>query len=90
MKRLLFFLIFAMCGCQSTIDPQAPSRFWTDVYSPKKKIPDPVRERLWQEGVTPAYYPQLGGVQYPSGGVVPYGLAGSRAEMEMGNPIRAR
>lgn len=90
MKRLLFLIVFVISGCQATISPQAPSRLWTDVYSPKKKISDAVRERLWQEGITPAYYPELGGFQYPSGGVVPPGIHGSRAEMEMNNPIRVR
>lgn len=80
-----------------SISPKAPvMAFWDYLQGDDYPIYPAVRERIWQEGVTPQVLTEARmrrygqAINYPPGGVVPYGLAGSRAEMEMGNPIRVR
>lgn len=80
-----------------SISPKSPvMAFWDYRQGDDYPIYPAVRQRIFQEGVTPqplteARMRRFGyRDSFPTGGVVPYGLAGSRAEMEMGNPIRMR
>lgn len=55
MNKFLLLAALALCGCQATIHPDAPSRLWTDTQRQDRLRPetDVVRIRLAREGLNP-------------------------------------